>query len=148
MGVYMKNIGIELRSLGNLVMRFIEQRARAQSCDLLTGSNSWILGYLLQHADREVYQRELEEEFSITRSTASKVVNLMEKKGLVKRNIAAHDARMLKLTLTEKAEALAIQMRRESENLSRILTRDFSEEELDHLNEYIERMKKNLREEG
>ncbi len=148
MGVYMKNIGIELRSLGNLVMRFIENRARAQSCDLLTGSNGWILGYLLQNADREVYQRELEEEFSITRSTASKVVNLMEKKGLVERKIAEHDARMLKLALTEKAEALALSMRRESEKLSRILTRDFTPAEIEAMYDYIERMKKNLREEG
>ena len=148
MGVYMKNIGIELRSLGNLVMRFIENRARAQSCELLTGSNGWILGYLLQNADREVYQRELEEEFSITRSTASKVVNLMEKKGLVERKTAEHDARMLKLALTEKAEALALSMRRESENLSRILTRDFTPTEIETMYDYIERMKKNLREEG
>ena len=148
MGVYMKNIGIELRSLGNLVMRFIEKRARAQSCDLLTGSNGWILGYLLQNADREVYQRELEQEFSITRSTASKVVNLMEKKGLVERCTAEHDGRMLKLTLTEKAEALAREMRRESENLSQILTRDFAPEEIENLYEYLGRMKKNLREEG
>lgn len=144
----MKNIGIELRSLGNLVMRFIENRARAQSCELLTGSNGWILGYLLQNADREVYQRELEEEFSITRSTASKVVNLMEKKGLVERKTAEHDARMLKLALTEKAEALALSMRRESENLSRILTRDFTPTEIETMYDYIERMKKNLREEG
>jgi DNA-binding MarR family transcriptional regulator len=144
----MKNIGIELRSLGNLVMRFIENRARAQSCDLLTGSNGWILGYLLQNSDREVYQRELEEEFSITRSTASKVVNLMEKKGLVERKTAEHDARMLMLALTEKAEALALNMRRESENLSRILTRDFTPEEIETMYDYIKRMKKNLREEA
>lgn len=144
----MKNIGIELRSLSNVIMRHIEGRARAQSCDVLTGSNGWILGYLLQNADRAVYQRELEEAFSITRSTASKVVNLMEKKGLVERETAEHDARMRRLALTEKAEALAREMRRESENLSRILTRDFSPEEIENLYEYIGRMKKNLREEG
>lgn len=144
----MKNIGIELRSLSNVIMRFIEQRARARSCDLLTGANGWILGYLLQNADREVYQHELEEEFSITRSTASKVVNLMEKKGLVERRTAEHDARMRRLALTETAEVLARQMRRESENLSRILTRGFAPEEIEKLYDYIERMKKNLREEG
>lgn len=148
MGVYMKNIGVQLRSLSNVIMRYIEQRARARSCDLLTGSNGWILDYLLQNADREVYQRELEEEFSITRSTASKVVHLMEKKGLVERRPAAHDARMRKLALTVKAGTLALEMRSVSENLSQILMRDFAPEEIDNLYEYIERMKKNLREEG
>lgn len=148
MGVYMKNIGVQLRSLSNVIMRYIEQRARARSCDLLTGSNGWILDYLLQNANREVYQRELEEEFSITRSTASKVVHLMEKKGLVERRPAAHDARMRKLALTVKAGTLALEMRSVSENLSQILMRDFAPEEIDNLYEYIERMKKNLREEG
>lgn len=144
----MKNIGVQLRSLSNVIMRYIEQRARARSCDLLTGSNGWILDYLLQNANREVYQRELEEEFSITRSTASKVVHLMEKKGLVERRPAAHDARMRKLALTVKAGTLALEMRSVSENLSQILMRDFAPEEIDNLYEYIERMKKNLREEG
>jgi DNA-binding MarR family transcriptional regulator len=144
----MKNIGIELRSLSNVIMRYIEQRARARSCDLLTGSNGWILGYLLKNADRDVYQRELEEEFSITRSTASKVVNLMEKKGFVERQTAEHDARMRRLALTQKAEVLAHEMRCESDHLSRILTRDFTPEEIKNLYDYVERMKKNMRAEG
>lgn len=144
----MRNIGIELRSLGNLVMRYIENRARSKSCEILTGSNGWILGYLLQNADRAVYQRELEEEFSVTRSTASKVVRLMEVKGLVERRAALHDARLKRLALTPKAEALAREMRRESEKLSRILMADFTTEEIENLYDYIERMKKNLRDEG
>jgi DNA-binding MarR family transcriptional regulator len=72
----------------------------------------------------------------------------MEKKGLVERKTAEHDARMLMLALTEKAEALALNMRRESENLSRILTRDFTPEEIETMYDYIKRMKKNLREEA
>ena len=142
----MKNIGIELRSLSNMAMRAMVQRMRGHSCDLVTGTNGWIIGYILESAGREVYQRELEEKFSVTRSTASKVVNLMEKKGLVERRIAEHDARMLKIALTEKAEALAHEMQRESEELSERLTRGFRSEEIDALCDYIERMKTNLRE--
>ncbi|MGI6238635.1 MAG: MarR family winged helix-turn-helix transcriptional regulator [Christensenellales bacterium] len=143
----MKEIAVELRSLSNLVMRAVEQRAREHSGDLITGMNGWIICYILQSADCEVYQRELEEAFSITRSTASRIVNLMQKKGIVERRTAEHDARMLKIALSDKAMALAHRMDSESEQVGRMLVRDFAPAEIDQLNHYIERMKQNMRDE-
>ena len=67
----------KLHSLSNLIMRYFDNSPIKKSLDLVTGTNGWIIGYLADHDDRVIYQKDLEKEFGITRSTSSKVVNRM-----------------------------------------------------------------------
>ena len=96
----MGNVASDIKVLNNLILRDLEQRSRLRAGDVISGVNGMIMGYILTHSDREVYQRELEDEFGLTRSTISKVVNLMERKGLIERVPAEHDARQRLLRLT------------------------------------------------
>lgn len=139
-----KHIGVELRSLSHLIMRQIEKDPRKQAIDAITGTNGWIIGYLLEQEGQAVYQKDLEAEFGITRSTASKVVILMEKKGLIVRKSVAHDARLKKLELTPRAKELGEIMKTHQEQTEHRLMRGFSEEETATLFCYIQRMKENM----
>ena len=67
------NIGIELRYLNNLIRRYVDNKLHKKYIDSVTGTNGWIIGYIADHGD--VYQKDLETEFGITRSTASKAVS-------------------------------------------------------------------------
>lgn len=111
----------------------------------ITGTNGWIIGYLDHNSHRDVYQRDLEESFGITRSTVSKVVNLMVQKGLVERSAVEHDARLKKLTLTDKSRELISVMHQDNEVLESIITQGFSDGEKAQLLEYIDRMKNNMK---
>ena len=93
-----------------------------------------------------MYQKDLEAEFNITRSTASKVVNLMEEKGLIRRESVPEDARLKKLTLTPKAVELGKEMERNREIVEARIVKGFTEEELEQFYSYIERIKKNVSE--
>ncbi|MFA5561826.1 MAG: MarR family transcriptional regulator [Eubacteriales bacterium] len=141
-----RTVGRELRSLSHLLMRYLEGHAHKKTIDSITGTNGWIIGYLAARSDTDVFQRDLERDFCITRSTASKVLILMEKKGLVKRTAVPHDARLKKLTLTERAKELAEWMREDARLAEAALTRGFSPEELHTLQGYLQRMKQNLQE--
>lgn len=143
----MDNFGAELRALDNRIMRQLEQRFRELDRDMVTGTNGWILSYLIQNADRDVYQRELESEFGITRSTVSKVAKLMEQKGLIERVTDSRDARQLMLRLTEHAKAIAREMEAECGRLNDKLLRGFDTEEIAKLHEYMGRMLLNMCEE-
>ena len=44
--------------------------------------HGWIIGYLYRHRDTPVFQRDIEREFSITRSTVTNILQLMERKGV------------------------------------------------------------------
>ncbi len=141
----MKNrfIGIELRSLNNAVRRYLDSNSPPVSSDKITCSNAWIIGYI-NRSEGDVLQRDLEQEFGITRSTASKVLILLEKKGLIKREGVSHDGRLKKLTLTEKGREIADHMRINGDRMESRLTQGFTEQELDTLQSYLSRMQHNL----
>ncbi len=72
----------------------------------LAGMHGWIIGYLYHHRDRDIYQRDLENDLGMSRSTVSTVLQLMEKNGLLTRHGVPADARLKRLELTGRAEAL------------------------------------------
>lgn len=140
-----QDIGRELHSLDNLVRRYMENYGVKRKVDAITGTNGWIIGYLAEHADSDIYQKDLEREFTITRSTASKVINLMEQKGFVKRLSVAHDARLKKLVLTDKAWEIAAIMQEDQRGMEEQITKGFSHEEIQQLLSYVRRMKENMK---
>lgn len=139
-----RNIGIELRSINNLIMRYMENHANKKKVDSITGTNGWIIGYIAENHNRDVYQRDLEAEFSITRSTASKVINLMVQKGLIVRESVPHDARLKKLVLTDKAHEISCIMKQDGAVMNDVLIHGFSKDELDDLYSFLKRMKANI----
>ena len=143
-----KALGLELRKISNLSRRYFEQFSHKKSIDDITGPNSWIIGYVgdKTEAGEEVYQRDLETRLGITRSTVSKVVNLMVQKGLLDRRSVAHDARLKKLVLTEKSIEIKKLMDEDHKKFEKALRKGFSEEELMQLTAYLDRMKNNLKE--
>jgi DNA-binding MarR family transcriptional regulator len=140
-----KLIGLELRCLNNLMMRKVENSPIKRRIESITGTNGWIIGFLAANADKEIYQKDLEKQFSITRSTASKVLILMEKKGLIERRGVPHDARLKKLVLTEKAWKISELMIDDAARMEQTLTKGFTEEELEYFCSCIQRMKNNIR---
>lgn len=105
-----KNIVFEMKSLDRLLRKTIEQEFRAlDDDDQITRMHHWIIGFLYRNQDRDIFQRDVEAEFRISRSTTSSMLTLMEKKGLVVRQGVPGDARLKKLTLTERAVEMHLQ---------------------------------------
>lgn len=63
--------------------------------------HGWILRYLYEHQDAEIYQKDIEKYFGICRSGVTNIIQALEKKGLVYRASVASDARLKKVMLTE-----------------------------------------------
>lgn len=141
-------IGMELHKLSNMAMRYMDNNSHKKLVDSVTGTNGWILGYMAHHRDSDVFQRDLEEAFGVTRSTVSKVINLMEQKGLIARSPVEYDARLKKLTLTPKSLELVTYMHDDNEKMESALTFGFSENEKEMLLDFINRMQENLRQEA
>ncbi len=141
-------VSAQLRTLSRRIHRFIENSPNKRTIDSVTGTNGWIIAYLSIRRGEDVFQKDVEKEFDITRSTASKVIDLMEQKGLIRRQKVESDARLRKLVLTDKAEQLASLFEKDQLLLEQTLTKGFTPEEKQLLNEYIRRMKDNLNTEG
>ncbi len=135
-----------MRQLNNEIRRCLDRNTRSFELDSFTSSNKWIIAHLYE-AELEgasVYQRDLEREFGITRSTASKVLILLEKKGMVRREGVSHDARLKKIILTEKSREISKTMHESAMKMERGLINGLTDEELDTLFGYLDRIQKNL----
>ena len=137
-------LGREIHSLSNLIMRYVENTSAKKQIESITGTNSWIIKYIDDHKDTDIFQRDLERKFGITRSTASKVINLMVEKGLILRESVSYDARLKKLVLTPKAQKIAQRITQDVQEIDAAISRGFSEEELKLLHQYIKRIKQNV----
>lgn len=111
----------------------------------MSGTNARIIRYLSANQDHDIYQKDVEKEFGITRSTASRVLVLMEQKGLIIRSGVEHDARLKKLTLTEKALHFGEMMRQNGRETDEQLLTGFSQEEKEQLFSFLERMSENVK---
>ncbi len=138
------NIMFELHSLNNLIRRYFDFSSHKKEIETITGNNGWIIDYLAKNADKDIYQKDLENHFTITRSTVSRVLRLMEQKGLIERQPVAHDARLKKIVLTEKAIKINGLMREDGERMEQILIDGFTKEEMQTLSSYLHRMKQNV----
>lgn len=94
------HIGFELRTTANLIRREIDNATAKRGIEKLTGMQGRVIGYLCHHQDQPVFQRDLEAVFAIRRSTATAMLQTMEKHGLIERRPVAKDARLKQILPT------------------------------------------------
>ena len=111
----------------------------------LTGTNTWVIQFIADHKDGPVYLRDIERRFGITRSTASKVVDMLVRNGFVERHTGETDARLRRLTLTEKSENLLADIRADHEAMEAVLTKGFTQNEKETMLTYLRRSKNKCR---
>ena len=101
-----RSIGMEIRIVSHLIRRNL-----GGSCpppqNSVTGMQRMVLHFLADHSGKgDLFQRDVENAFSIRRSTVTGVLQLMEKNGLLVRESVPSDARLKKLVLTPEGLAL------------------------------------------
>ncbi len=96
------HIGAEVKALSHAFRRQFAEAIRQTGAEDLSAMQGHIIGYLSYCRDRDVFQRDIEETFNITRSSVTGIVKLMEEKGYLTRQSVSGDARLKKLALTPK----------------------------------------------
>ena len=140
------DIAIGLRSLNNLIRRYFMNCTPRREVDRVTGNKGWIIGFLAENEGRDIYQKDIEDHFTVARSTVSKVLGLMEEKGFIQRLPVKEDARLKKIVLTKKSWEIYELMTENKKEMERCLLRGFTDDEVKDLGEYLDRMKENISE--
>lgn len=139
-----KSIGREIRKTNNMFKRRHMNSEFHKQIQNITGTNGWIIGFLADNSDRDIFQKDIEEIFSLRRSTVSNMVQLMEKKGFIKRESVDYDARLKKLVLTQKALEIHKAILKDVEENEKKIKNGISEEELKIFFDVIEKIQKNI----
>ena len=107
--------------------------------------HGWIIEYLYRHRNTPVFQRDIEREFSITRSTVTNILQLMERKGYIERRSVPQDARLKQLVLTEEGvrfhENTILSFKQTDDYVASLLTEEENAELLRLLNKLRDALK-------
>ncbi len=141
-------VGFEIKQTFRLIKRTIDRSAAVQCASQMTGTHVWILKYLQENDGKEIFQKDIEKRFGINRSSATGILQLMEKNGLIYREEVSYDARLKRIVMTKKAVSLEASIRREIELTEKQITKGFSGEELLTLLQMLSRIQDNLKQDG
>lgn len=132
-----------------IVSNRIKRRMRAASENLgLTDAQSRALRFIAEESQkRNLFQKDLEDAFDIRRSSVTQLLQVLERDGLVKREPVLEDARLKKLTLTEKGQDLQKIMWEHVQEMEKELAKNISLEEKEMFFNILYKVRKNLREE-
>ena len=130
----------------NILSHKLKKRMNANMQSLgITGVQSRVMHYILvKHAEGPIFQRDVENSFGLSRSTATGILQLMEKNGLILRESVPSDARLKSLIPTKKAIMLNEQMMAFMHQTEQCLTDGVSEKQLQLFLEITKRMSENL----
>ena len=137
-------VGFEVRTLDNLLFRQMIAFAARRGIDELTVMHGWILGFLCDNPDRDIFQKDIEVEFSIGRSTVTGILQLMEKKGFICRQSVPHDRRLKKLVLTEKGRTIHTETLLDIDYMEDHIRTGISDEDMETFFRVIRKIRENM----
>lgn len=139
-----RSIGHELRQLGILLKRQIDAAPVMARFQDITGLHRFVIKFIIDAGERDVFQKDIETHFNIRRSTATNILQLMEKNGYLTREAMAHDGRLKRLVLTDRAHELHDVIMLEIHTLEQKLQQGLSPEELATFFTLVDKMKHNI----
>lgn len=95
-------VGFEIHRTEHMMSRKLEAKVKELGIDEVTLTHGWIIRFLYENRDKDIYQKDIEKYFLVGRSTVTNSIKLMEKRGLIRREFVECDARLKKVLLTDK----------------------------------------------
>ncbi len=138
-------VGRDVKCLSNLLRRIHFASPVVKELEDLTGMHGYVLGYLKRETEaRDVFQKDIERVFEMRRSTASEILKLMERNGLITREAMETDGRLKKILLTDKAREYGDKLDEEFSRIENKIVEGVTEEELEQFYAVYDKIKGNM----
>ena len=144
------NIGSKFKKITSLLKWNINHSETFLANPELTNVTGWTIGYISKRMENglETYQKDIEKEFKISRSTASGLLLNMEEHGYIIREVSKIDNRLKRIILTEKSIELHNKVVNTFDEIERSFLTGFSDDEKKELTNYLTRIEINLEKRG
>ena len=136
-----KHVNFAIKKLYHLIERSFDNFSSEKN--ELTKTQGGII-HFLSHSERDIFQKDIEAEFKIRRSSVSVILSSMEKSGYIRRESVDYDARLRRIVLTEEAMELHREIHRLFDEYDRSLVEGLSEEELQVFFRVMDKIKYNI----
>ena len=115
-----------------------------KDCGLTTMQNR-VLHYILARSlENPVYQKDIEKEFKVSKSTVTEILQLMEKNGFITRESSKKDGRMKRLLPTQKALTIRQEVMENIRTVENKLKAGIREEDYRTCLKVLKKMSENL----
>lgn len=129
-----------ISKLSNKIRRELDSFTSKEN---FSGAQGRVLHFVLAQKE-DIFQKDIEEEYSLRPSSATELLKQMEKNGLIKRESVPYDGRLKKIIATEKALCYQDQVIADLTGLEEKLVRGIPSEDLEVFFRVTEKMMDNL----
>lgn len=140
-----RTLMFSFKGLNNKIQRLLDANPIISGDSPITGMQCGVLSYLkIQSKDKEVFQKDIEDEFQIRRSTATGILQLMEKNGLIQREAVNYDARLKKIIITEQGCETYEKVETRMQTIEGKLTQNLTNDEVENLFYLMDKIAKDI----
>ena len=97
-------IGFKAMELKRKMISAMIRLEEKSGANHMVASHGWFINYLYNNQRHPIYQKTLEKEFKMARSSVTSIMQAMEKEGYIRRISVAGDARLKEIVLTEEGK--------------------------------------------
>lgn len=136
-------VGYQIYHLSVMMKKKIDEMYGKEA---FTGRQGRLLHFILsQPESRDLFQKDIEFEFQIKKSTATELLQELEKKEYIKRVPTANDARLKKIIPLSKAESIRNKAMKDMEVLEQQLLKGINESQQEVFLDVLKKIQQNLR---
>ncbi len=139
------SLGLYISKLSRLISRKTDSAVMSAIDDNLTVSQAYVIDFITNTDKEDVFQKDLENEFYLKRSSVSLMLNNMEKNDLIKRVPVAGDARLKKIILTEKSIEISKKISEAIGSIENELIKNMEEDEIKSFLTLLDKIGNNIK---
>lgn len=143
----MKNkskLGLHIDKINRIISRKIDAAVIRSIDGKISLSQAYVIDFISDNSSRDIFQKDIEKEFDLKRSSVSLMLNNMEKNDLIKRVPVAEDARLKKIILTEKSIELSRKISDAIDSGENQVAKGITPEEIDVFYKVLGKIRNNL----
>lgn len=138
-------LGLDIGKIHHIISRKMDATVISYIGDNLTVSQAYVIDFIyMEGKNKDIFQKDLEKEFDLKRSSISLMLNNMEKNDLIQRVPIAEDARFKKIILTEKSMILYKKISIAIDSIENKLSEDLTLEELNTFYKVLDKIRTKL----
>ncbi|SCJ27049.1 transcriptional regulator SlyA [uncultured Clostridium sp.] len=138
-------LGLDISKINHIISRKMDASVISAIDDNLTVSQAYVIDFISNEGkDKEIFQKDLEREFDLKRSSISLMLNNMEKSDLIERVPVTEDARLKKIILTQKSIKIYEKISTAIDSIENKLSENITQEEIKVFQSVLDKIRNNL----
>lgn len=139
-----KRIGREIKFIHILTSRYVTKHIKCKEKKHYSLIQIDIMEYLAE-TEKKVYQKDIEKEIGLRKSTVSGVLDTMQRNGIIGRFEDEKDFRSKQIKLTEKGRKIYQGLIKEILKMERLIAKDISKQDIEIFFKVANQIKENLK---